>query len=173
MADRAQVSSVEAIEAFRSALVIYLSKARPALEEISNEVLRSKQWLQNDQRRLWEGEMKMRAKKLERAKAELFSVSVSKFQQVSTAQQLIVHRAKQACEEAEKKLALLKKWDHELDSRAEPLERIVGHGQVRIEPPKLPDLARPNCARTGKRPISPNLLRLSKNPIVSRNVAGK
>ena len=50
MADRAQVTSVEALEAFRSALVIYLSKARPALEEMANEVARAKQWLQNDQR---------------------------------------------------------------------------------------------------------------------------
>jgi hypothetical protein len=125
MADRAQITSVEAIEAFRSALIIYLTKARPALEEMSNEVLRSKQWLQNDQRRLWEGEMKKRAKKLERAKAELFSVSMSKLQEVSSAQQMIVHRAKHACEEAEKKLALLKKWDHELDNRADPLVKQV------------------------------------------------
>lgn len=125
MADRAQVTSVEAVESFRSALIIYLSKARPALEEMSNEVLRAKQWLQNDQRRLWEGEMKARSKKLERAKAELFSVSMSKFQEVGTAQQLAFHRAKEAYEEAQKKLALLKKWDHELDNRAEPLVKQV------------------------------------------------
>src|SRR5215475_3064889 len=102
MADRAQVTSVEAIESFRSALVIYLSKARPALEEMANEVLRAKQWLQNDQRRLWEGEMKMRNKKLERAKAEMFSVSMSKLQEVSAAQQLALHRAEEAYDEAQK-----------------------------------------------------------------------
>lgn len=125
MADRAQVTSVDAIESFRSTLVIYLSKARPALEEMANEVLRSKQWLQNDQRRLWEGEMKARGKKLERAKAELFSVSMSKLQEVSAAQQLAVHRAEQAYDEAQKKLAVLKKWDRELDNRAEPLVKQV------------------------------------------------
>jgi hypothetical protein len=125
MADRAQVTSVEAVESFRSALIVYLSKARPALEEMSNEVLRAKQWLQNDQRRLWEGEMKARSKKLERAKAELFSVSMSKLQEVSAAQQLAVHRAEQAYDEAQKKIALLKKWDHELDNRAEPLVKQV------------------------------------------------
>lgn len=125
MADRAQVTSVEAVESFRSALIIYLSKARPALEEMSNEVLRAKQWLQNDQRRLWEGEMKARSKKLERAKAEMFSVSMSKFQEVGAAQQLALHRAKEAHEEGQKKLALLKKWDHELDNRAEPLVKQV------------------------------------------------
>lgn len=129
MADRAQITSFEAIEAFRSDLITYLSKARPALEEVSNEVLRAKQWLQNDQRRLWEGEMKARSKKLERAKAELFSVSMSKIQEVSAAQQLIVQRCKQAVEEAQGKLAMLKKWDREIDNRAEPLVKQVDQFQ--------------------------------------------
>jgi hypothetical protein len=138
MADRAQVTSVEAIVAFRSALIIYLSKTRPALEEMSNEVLRARQWLQNDQRRLWEGEMKMRIKKLERAKAELFSVSMSKMQEVSSVQQLLVHRAEQAYDEAEKKLAMLKKWDRELENRSEPLVKQVDQFQsfVTAEMPK-------------------------------------
>jgi hypothetical protein len=129
MADRAQVTSVEAIESFRSALIIYLSKTRPALEEMSNEVLRARQWLQNDQRRLWENEMKVRTKKLERAKAELFSVSMSKMQTVSSAQQLLVHRAEAAFEEAQKKLAILKKWDRELENRSEPLVKQVDQFQ--------------------------------------------
>jgi hypothetical protein len=129
MADRAQITSFEAIEAFRSDLINYLSKARPALEEVSNEVLRAKQWLQNDQRRLWEGEMKARSKKLERAQAELFSVSMSKIQEVSAAQQLLVQRAKQAVEEAQQKLAMLKKWDREIDNRSEPLVKQVDQFQ--------------------------------------------
>jgi hypothetical protein len=138
MADRAQVTSVEAIEAFRSALVIAMSKMRPALEEMSNEVLRARQWLQNDQRRLWENEMKMRTKKLERARAEMFSVSMSKMQEVSSAQQLLLHRAEQACEEAEKKLTMLKKWDRELENRSEPLVKQVDQFQsfVTSEMPK-------------------------------------
>ncbi len=129
MADRAQVTSVEALESFRSALVIYLSKTRPALEEISSEVLRARQWLQNDQRRLWENEMKMRTKKLERARAEMFSVSMSKLQEVSSAQQLLLHRAEQACDEADKKLTMLKKWDRELENRSEPLVKQVDQFQ--------------------------------------------
>ena len=129
MADRAQVTSVEALESFRSALIVYLSKTRPALEEMSNEVLRARQWLQNDQRRLWENEMKIRAKKLERARAELFSVSMSKLQEVSSAQQLLAHRAEVAFEEAQKKLVLLKKWDRELENRSEPLVKQVDQFQ--------------------------------------------
>ena len=138
MADRAQVTSVEAIESFRSALIVYLSKARPALEEISNEVSRARQWLQNDQRRLWENEMKVRTKKLERAKAELFSASLSRMQEVSAAQQLLVHRAEAAFDEAQKKIAILKKWDRELDNRSEPLVKLLDQFQsfVTAEMPK-------------------------------------
>ena len=138
MADRAQVTSVEALESFRSALIVYLSKTRPALEEMSNEVARARQWLQNDQRRLWENEMKVRTKKLERAKAELFSVSLSRMQEVSTAQQLLVHRAEQAFDEAQKKLTILKKWDRELENRSEPLVKQVDQFQsfVTAEMPK-------------------------------------
>lgn len=138
MADRAQVTSVEAIESFRSALIVYLSKTRPALEEMGSEVMRAKQWLQNDKRRFWENEMKARTKKLERARAEMFSVSMSKFQEVSSAQQLLLHRAEQACDEAQKKLVLLKKWDHELENRSEPLVKMVDQFQsfVTSEMPK-------------------------------------
>jgi len=138
MADRAQVTSVEAIEAFRSALIVYLSKTRPALEEMSSEVMRARQWLQNDQRRLWENEMKVRTKKLERARAELFSVSMSKMQEVSSVQQLLVHRAEAAYDEAEKKLVMLKKWDRELGNRSEPLVKQVDQFQsfVTAEMPK-------------------------------------
>jgi hypothetical protein len=82
--------------------------------------------------------MKARKKKLERAQAELFSVSLSKFQEVSSAQQLLMHKAKAACEEAEKKIALLRKWDKELDNRADPLVKQVDQFQslVTSELPK-------------------------------------
>src|ERR1051326_5682638 len=48
MPERAQVTSVEAIEAFRASLILFLSKARPTLEEVSGDVLRTKLWLQHD-----------------------------------------------------------------------------------------------------------------------------
>lgn len=125
MAERAQVTSLEAIESFRAALILFLSKARPALEEITSEVLRSRQWLQHDQRRLWENEMRMRSKKLERAKAELFSVELSRLQEVSAAQQMAVHRAEHAVRDAEAKLSMLKKWDRDLDNRTEPYSKQI------------------------------------------------
>ena len=125
MADRARVTSVEAIEAFRARLIIFLTKARPTLEEVSNEVVRTRQWLQNDQRRFWETELRTRAKKYERAQAELLSATMSRLQQATAAQQMAVRKARDAMREAEEKLSLLKKWDRELDNRSEPLLKLV------------------------------------------------
>ena len=125
MADRAQVTSVEAVESFRAALIVFLTKARAVLEEACDEVLRTRQWVQNDQRRLWEHEMKVRARKLEEARAELFRAKLSQFQASTTLQQMAVHRADRALREAEAKLAVLKKWDRELENRTDPLVKML------------------------------------------------
>jgi hypothetical protein len=41
--------------------------------------------------------------------------------EASSAEQMMVHKARRALEEAEAKLKLLKYWNREFDSRAEPL----------------------------------------------------
>src|SRR5580765_2319480 len=116
MAQQAKVTSVEAIEAFRANLILYLSKARPTLEEVTSEVVRTRQWLAHDQRRFWQNELKVRHKKLERLQAELFSAMMSKLSEASAAQQMAVRKAQQAVREAEEKLGLLKSWDRELEN---------------------------------------------------------
>src|SRR5947207_7746569 len=125
MEQRAQVTSVEAIEAFRSCLILFLSKARPALEEVMNEVVRTRAWLQTDQRVHWEKENKVKRRELEQAQAELFSARVSNLQEASALQQMAVQRAQRAVQHAEDKLRLLKKWERELDNRSEPLLKLV------------------------------------------------
>ena len=138
MADRAQVTSVEAIESFRSSLILFLSKARPTLEEVSSDVLRMRLWLQNDQRARWESELKQRSRALERAQAELFGSRLSKLQTATAAQQMEVIRARRSVREAETKLRALRKWDRELENRSEPLLKQVDnlHGFLAGQMPK-------------------------------------
>src|SRR6185369_15827719 len=121
MADQAKITSVEAIEAFRAALVIFMSQARPAMEEVSGEVARCGAWLQHDQRRFWENELRGRRKKLEEAQQELFSARMSNFQETTGLQQMAVQRWQRSVREAEEKLGILKKWDRELENRSQPL----------------------------------------------------
>ncbi len=129
MAERAQVTSVEAIEAFRARLIVYLTKTRAAVEEASAEVSRTRQWLEVDQRRYWEDQLRIRRKKLERAQDELSSARLSTLQDATGAQQMAVRKAREAVHEAEAKLNMLKKWAHELENRAEPLLRQTIHLQ--------------------------------------------
>ena len=123
MAERAHVSSVDALEAFRATLVIYLSKARPALEEVSSDILRTRMWLQNDQRMHWETQVRRRTKELEQAQQAVSSARMSDFRQNISTEQLAMQRARRALDEAEAKLKRLKWWNREFDSRVQPLAK--------------------------------------------------
>jgi len=138
MAEQAQITSVEAIELFRAALILFTSRARAALEEVSSEVLRTKQWLENDQRRFLENELRVRAKKLEQAQQELFSARLSSFQETTMLQQMAVNRAQRTVRETEEKLARLKKWNREIQNRSDPLVKQVEqlHNFLTAEMPK-------------------------------------
>lgn len=121
MPERAHVTSVEALEAFRASLVIYVTKARPTLEEVSADATRTRLWLENEQRVRWEGEVRRRTRVLEDAQAALFSARVATLREETSAEQMAVHRAKRALVEAEEKLKVLKYWNREFGSRVEPL----------------------------------------------------
>ena len=69
MAEKAQITSVEAIEAFRAKLIVFLGQARPVMDEVGNEMSRARFWLQEEQRRFWEQQLRLRARRLEEAGA--------------------------------------------------------------------------------------------------------
>ena len=121
MPDRAHVTSVDALESFRSSLIVYLSKARPTLEEVSAEVQRTRGWLEGEQRTYWENEFRRRSRALEEAQAALFSSRISNLREVSAAEQMAVRRAKRDLDEADAKLRVVKQWNRVFDNRVEPL----------------------------------------------------
>jgi hypothetical protein len=125
MPERAQVTSVEAIESFRAKLVIFITKARAALEEAANEVQRAQSWLENEQRSRWENECRRRGRELDEAQQELFSAKLSRIQTQSAAQVLKVERAKHALRLAEEKRDTVKRWTREFTNRADPLVKQV------------------------------------------------
>jgi hypothetical protein len=64
MAEHANVSSIDALEAFRADLIQYVEKARVALEDAEGEVRRTRSWLDVDRTGYWGGQLKLRAKQL-------------------------------------------------------------------------------------------------------------
>ncbi len=125
MPQQAHVAAVDALESFRSNLVVYLNQARPALEEVSADVVATRVWIDEDRRVFWENQLRRRAKALEEAQAALFSARLSNLRKETAAEQMAVHRAKRALDEAESKLRLLKKWHREFDSQAQPLLKQI------------------------------------------------
>jgi DNA repair exonuclease SbcCD ATPase subunit len=121
MTERAKITSVEAVESFRAHLIVFLSKARPALEEVNDDVRRMRVWLQSEQRAHWENEVRRRTKELEQAQQELFSARLSGLREATSAQQFAVNRARRALQEAEARLRVVKKWNRDFDNLTQPM----------------------------------------------------
>lgn len=126
MPEQARVTSVEAIDQFRSALVVYLTAVRPLLEEATTDLRRMRVWLDTHQRGVWETELRRRARRLDEARQELFSARLSSFREATAEHQMAVHRAQREVGEAEEKLRRVKYWTREFGNRADVLARPVG-----------------------------------------------
>jgi hypothetical protein len=121
MATQARVTSIDTLESFRASLILFLSKAHGSLDEVGDEVRRTRNWIQSDRRLHWEGEVRRRKRVLDQAEQELFSARMSVLRKTTTQQQAAVNRAKRALDEAEEKLRNVKTWNRAFDSSADPL----------------------------------------------------
>lgn len=121
MATQAKVTSTEALESFRASLIVCLNKLHQALDQVGDEIRRTRSWIQHEQRLLWEREVRTRARVLAQAEQELLSARMVKMVENHSVQQLAVHKAKRALDEAELKLRRVKVWSRDFDSSVEPL----------------------------------------------------
>lgn len=125
MPDRARVTSLEAIENFRARLIIYREQAGRVLDEVSDEVVRARLWLENDRPAHWENQIRRLTRELEQRKQELFSAQLSGLREASYMEQAAVQKAKQAIRDAEEKMRAVKHWRRQFDHQAEPAGRQV------------------------------------------------
>ena len=121
MGTQARVTSVDALDAFRAALVIFVTKARQSVDTARDRVRRMRNWLQHDQRMHWEGEIRRRQRHLDQAVQELYSARLTKMTGAIAIREGVVRKAKAAVEEAHTKLRNVKKWGQNFDSMADPL----------------------------------------------------
>ena len=125
MPDRAQITSLEAIEAFRSRLIVYREKAGRVLDDVSGDVMRTRLWLQTDRTAFWEAQIRRRNKDMEMRQQELFSAQLSGMRDASFVQQQAVQRARREVQAAQDKLHLVKQWSRQYDQRVEPHSKQV------------------------------------------------
>ena len=121
MSDQAKVTSLDALEDFRASSIVFLTKARQSVDQASDEVRRTRHWLQNEQRTHWEGVIRRCRRVLDQAQGELMSARMSEFIDSPSAQQLLVRKAKAELEFAEAKLLKVKQWNRSLDGYVDPM----------------------------------------------------
>ena len=125
MPDRARVTSLEAIESFRAKIIIYRDKASRVLDEVSDDAIRTRQWLEHDRMTHWQNQIRVRHRELEQRQQELFAAQLSGLLEASQVQQAAVQKARQSLREAEARLQVVKQWNRQFDQRVEPLGRQV------------------------------------------------
>ena len=121
MATHAKVTSIDALEAFRASLIVFLNKAHSSLDQAGDEIRRTRGWIQHDQRMYWENEARRRAVTLAQVEQELMSARMTKALDNLAAQQLAVHKAKRVLEEAQEKVRKIKVWIRDFDGLVGPM----------------------------------------------------
>lgn len=120
MPGRAEVSSIDAIADFRSALLIYISKVRPLLDDSADEVFRTREWLRVTQRVHWENQIRIRTRELADAQQALFSAEMAKLRPATNAELIAVQKARRALSEAEEKVRIIKGLTASFEKEAVP-----------------------------------------------------
>jgi chromosome segregation ATPase len=124
MATQAKVTSTDALENFRASLIIFRGKAKKSVDEVTEQVSRTRMWLQHDQRTHWEGELRRNRKILQQAEQEMSSARLTSHNESAMmARQAMVNKAKRAITEAEDKLRRIKNWIQNYDSKVDPLAK--------------------------------------------------
>ena len=132
----AHIASVESLEEFRTALLLYGAKATQVLDSADHEVKRTRQWLEGEQTSHWQQELRRRSRIMERAEQELFQARLSTMKNDLTLQQRAARKARAAVEEAEGKLRTIKKWLRDFEAvtapMARPLDTLRDHFAIEI-----------------------------------------
>jgi hypothetical protein len=129
MPGQAHVASIAALDDFRAKLVVYLSKAGRVLDDVRQEVVSTRIWLQTDRQLYWKLELKKRGHRLSRTEAELLSARLSGHPSVIQERRIAVQRARAAVAEAEQGLTRVKSWLRQYETQVE--SRLKAVNQLR------------------------------------------
>lgn len=121
----AHVTNLEALTRFRSSLVLFAERASLILDEVSEEVKRTRIWLQTEQKLKLTQETKRRMRELEMLEQELFTARLSDLAQKKTGAQMEVNKKRRELRDLETTTRALASWLRNFDSAVEPEARKV------------------------------------------------
>jgi len=127
---KAHISDLEALERLRSALVLYLERVHGVLDEVGEEVKRTRAWLQSEQPLRLGHELKRRQRELELLEQELFTARLSGLREAKSGLHLRVNKKRREIAEIEAALRRTARWSRDYDSvvalSARKVEKLRG-----------------------------------------------
>jgi len=133
MADRANVTSVEVLERFRTQLMLFLERATISLSEVNEEVKRTRNWLQTEQKLNLQQERYKVSKKMELVESEFYSARLTNATERKAGLQMQLRRLKQEVRDIETRLRAVQAWSRNFDSTVEVEARKVDRLQNMID----------------------------------------
>jgi hypothetical protein len=127
MDQQARITDVDALENLRSALIVFQARAKRSVDEVIDEVRRTKRWLEQEKREYWEAQIRVRNRKLEQAEQELFNAKLSAWRDSIAREKAIVTKMRALVTEAEEKLKACKFWDRNYEGMVEPMTKGLMH----------------------------------------------
>jgi hypothetical protein len=117
MSSQATVHSVEALEHFRASLALYGEETLAALGAVEAEVRRTVLWLEQNRPGYWADQIKRRRELVSQARGEVFRKKLQKrpdYTPPMSEQMENLRKAEASLMDAEKRLALVRKWQPRL-----------------------------------------------------------
>jgi hypothetical protein len=120
MPTQAQVGSVDALDRFRSGLILYVERARHILEDVLQEVTRTRAWLEHDRQPHWQKQIKLRSRALAQAEQELLTARLSEQIEAIRDRRRSVEHARNELADAEAALDRVRRWLRQYDRDIDP-----------------------------------------------------
>jgi hypothetical protein len=113
MSSQASVKSIDTLKDLRVALALYSEDTLGAIGSVEAEVRRTLRWLQEEQPVYWQNQIKRRREEVSSARAEVFKKNLQKradYNPPMSEQKDNLRKAEASLQDAEKRLAAVKKW---------------------------------------------------------------
>jgi hypothetical protein len=117
MSSQVTVHSVEALNQFRAALALYADDTLAAIGAVEAEVRRTVLWLEQNRPGYWHDQIKRRKEVVSQARGEVFRKKLQKrpdYTPPMSEQMENLRKAEASLQEAEKRIALVRKWQPRL-----------------------------------------------------------
>ena len=121
MSKQAKITSVEALDSFRAAVVQFRSLTMRGLSGVQQDVRRLQYWVDKEQPMAWRQRVRKSQAEMDNARSDMERAKISRpndTAQMFFEQRRAMERARAKQREAEERLELLKKWSRRLDHQA-------------------------------------------------------